>query len=132
MFTTHIDTAYFTYSYTYSLYRLTHTHITTHTHTHRRYRLEGAIGAMTLDEFRAYAHKMDIWWAPVLSPEAVWTSAQAEACGAITRRRGRRGGREGGEDSGRGGKGNGGGREGSGTGAMAVSISTPLHIHCES
>ena len=88
---------------------------------------------MTLDEFRAYAHKMDIWWAPVLSPEAVWTSAQAEACGAITRQRGRRGGREGGRDDGkeggRDGKGNGGGRDGSGRGAMAVSISTPLHIH---
>ena len=43
-----------------------------------------AIGAMTLDEYRAFAKEKDLWWTPILPPAAVFESAQSRACGAIT------------------------------------------------
>jgi crotonobetainyl-CoA:carnitine CoA-transferase CaiB-like acyl-CoA transferase len=40
-------------------------------------------GARTLEEWREFASKEDIWWVPILPPAAVFESAQAWASGAL-------------------------------------------------
>ena len=46
--------------------------------------LEREIGKMTYAEWKIFAEKHELWWAPVATTKDVLSTAQARECGAVS------------------------------------------------